>query len=311
MTLSMARPHLRTAVPKMTKGVSTKTIRITASDGWELEADIHTSTEPTVAILISAGTGFPRQFYNSIATYLAARGAIALTYDYRGIGGSAGDDLATSDIEYSDWGRFDAAAALDALEDAAPGLPLTHLCHSVGGHFIGLMANHSKITRHAFVSVGTGFFGGHHLRNIPSELYFWWGLGPYSLLRYGYIKAVGGWQGEPLPPRLFKTWRRWSHRRSYFRPDLARSLAPHQYDKVTAPIRSWIFPDDPIATPSTAADLLECYPAAPHEVILRKPSDVGVTRIGHEGALRKGREVLWAEFWEWLSTSPQTVPAKN
>lgn len=184
----------------MTEGVLTKTIRITASDGWELAADIHSSAEPTVAILISAGTGFPRQFYNSIATYLAARGAIVLTYDYRGIGGSAGDDLAASGIEYSDWGRFDAAAALDALEGAAPGLPLTHLCHSVGGHFIGLMANQSKITRHAFVSVGTGFFGGHHLRNIPSELYFWWGLGSYSLFRYAISNlSAAGRESRCLP----------------------------------------------------------------------------------------------------------------
>lgn len=295
----------------MTKGISPKNIRFTASDGWELEADIYSSPEPKIAILISAGTGFPRQFYQNVAAYLAERGAIVLTYDYRGIGGSAGSDLASSGIEYSDWGRFDATAALDALQATAPGLPLTHLCHSVGGHFIGLMPNQSNISRHAFVSVGTGFFGGHHLRNIPSELYFWWGLGTYSLLRYGYIKAVGGWQGEPLPPKLFKTWRRWSHRRSYFQSDLAATLAPQHYDEVKAPIRSWIFPDDPIATRKTSADLLKCYPFAPHEVIMRKPSEVGVARIGHEGALRKGREVLWAEFWDWLAADPKTIKSTS
>ena len=85
---------------------------------------------------------------------------------------------------------------------------------------------------------------------------------------------------------------------------LATKLAPHHYDEVTAPIRSWIFPDDPIATPSTASDLLKCYPAAPHEVIIRTPSQVGVTRIGHEGALRKGRDALWAEFSDWLMGAP-------
>jgi predicted alpha/beta hydrolase len=288
----------------MTEDITQTTIRFAATDGWELEADIHTSPSPKIAVLISAGTGFPRQFYTGLAMYLARQGAVVLTYDYRGIGGSNGKDLAGSGIDYPDWGRLDAPAALNTLEEAAPGLPLTHLCHSVGGHFVGLMPNQSKITRHAFVSVGTGFFGGHHLRNIPSELYFWWVLGPYLLLRYGYIKPAGGWRGEALPPKLFKTWRRWSQRRSYFQPDLATKLAPHHYDEVTAPIRSWIFPDDPIATPSTASDLLKCYPAAPHEVIIRKPSQVGVTRIGHEGALRKGRDALWAEFSDWLMGAP-------
>lgn len=294
----------------MTEGISSKTLHFAASDGYELEADVYSSPNPNVAILISAGTGFPRHFYRNIANYLAGRGAIVLTYDYRGIGGSVGKDAAFSQIEYSDWGRFDAAAALEALQTAAPDLPLTHLGHSVGGHFIGLMPNHAKITRHAFVSVGTGYLGGHHLRNIPAELYFWWGIGTYSLLRYGYIKAVGGWQGEPLPPKLFRTWRRWSHRRRYFEPDLKTALQPQHYAKVTAPIRSWIFTDDPIATPTSAADLLKCYPAAPHEVVINTPSEVGVARIGHEGAFRKGREILWADIWNWLTSDPQINASK-
>lgn len=290
----------------MTDDVSTRTIHFVTSDGWQLEGDIYEGSNPKIAVLISAGTGFPRRFYHKLASYLAARGAVVLTYDYRGIGGSSAGELAVSDIDYPDWGRFDMPAAVDTLEAAAPDLPITHLAHSVGGHFIGLMDNHKKITRHAFVSIGTGYWGGHHLKNIPAELFFWWGVGTYSLLRYGYIKPVGGWQGEPLPPKLFKTWRRWSHRRGYFQPDFKTKLAPQHYDKVTAPIRSWIFPDDPIATPSAAADLLECYPAAPHDVVMRSPADIGVKRIGHEGAMRKGRDVLWAEFWDWLADGIKT-----
>lgn len=280
-----------------------ETFNFTAPDGWQMEADIFRGAQPQTAILISAGTGFPRQFYQDIAQYLAQKGAVVMTYDYRGIGGSAAEDLATSGIDYPDWGRFDLTAAIDALEAAAPGLPITHLAHSVGGHFIGLAPNHAKIKRHAFLSVGTGYIGGHHLRNRPLEAYFWWGIGAYSLARYGYIANVGGWKGAPLPPTLFRTWRRWSHRRAYFQPDIgkARGMTTQFYDQVTAPIRSWVFPDDPIATQSTAQDLLSCYPSARHEIVLRSPSDIGVKRIGHEGALRRGRERLWSEVWAWLS----------
>ncbi|MEH6741720.1 MAG: alpha/beta hydrolase, partial [Sulfitobacter sp.] len=80
----------------------------------------------------------------------------------------------------------------------------------------------------------------------------------------------------------------------------------HHYDSVTAPIRSWIFPDDPIATPAAAADLLSSYPSAPSEIIMRSASEIGVKRIGHEGAVRKGREALWAEIVEWLKTPNDT-----
>lgn len=282
-----------------------KQISFAASDGWTLAGDIYQGPEPRIAILVSAGTGFPRLFYKDIATYLAQLGAVVMTYDYRGIGGSAADDIATSNIDYPDWGHLDLTAAINALETAAPGLPITHLAHSVGGHFIGLAPNHGKIKRHAFLSVGTGYIGGHHLRNRPMELYFWWGIGAYSLARFGHIANVGGWKGEPLPPKLFRTWRRWSHRRAYFKPDIGKieGMTPQFYDEVTAPIRSWVFPDDPIATPSTAQDLLTCYPAAPHEIVLRSPSEIGAKRIGHEGAMRRGREKLWSEVWNWLSQS--------
>ncbi len=287
----------------MTDAQLSSTIRFAASDGWMLEGDIFQGTRPTVAVLVSAGTGFPRRFYSEMARYLAQQGAIVLTYDYRGIGGSHADDVATSGIDYPDWGRLDMPAAVDTLQIAAPDLPITHIGHSVGGHFIGLMPNHTKIARHAFLSVGTGFWRNHHLKSIPFELLFWWGIGGYSLMRYGFIKPIGGWQGEPLPPKLFKTWRRWSHRRSYFQSEYSSTMAPHHYDKVTAPIRSWVFSDDPIATPAAAKDLLASYPSAPTEIVMRTAAEIGVKRIGHEGAVRKGRERLWAEVFEWLNAA--------
>ena len=284
---------------KADRDIISEPLTFETSDGWALAGDLYCGANPQVAFLISAGTGFPRQFYRHVATYLANQGAVVLTYDNRGIGGSNPGSLKGSPIEYADWGRYDLPAALDTLIARAPNLPVAHLAHSVGGHFIGLVPNHEKIVRHAFVSIGTGYFGGHHKRYLPMEFYFWWGFGTYSLLRHGYINNVGGWKGEPLPPKLFRTWRRWSHRRAYFTPDLAGPMSPHHYDRVTAPIRSWIFTDDPIATPRSAADLLANYPNAPHEIRVRTPKDYGVKRIGHEGAFRPGREALWEEIWDW------------
>ena len=71
---------------------------------------------------------------------------------------------------------------------------------------------------------------------------------------------------------------------------------------MTAPIRSWIFTDDPIATPVTSPDLLSVYPGAPREVVVRAPADYGVARIGHEGAFRQGMEPLWDEMFGWLTS---------
>ena len=69
---------------------------------------------------------------------------------------------------------------------------------------------------------------------------------------------------------------------------------------MTAPIRSWVFTDDPIATPVTSPILLQVYPNAPRVVVVRSPADYSVARIGHEGAFRKGLEPLWDEMFDWL-----------
>ena len=78
---------------------------------------------------------------------------------------------------------------------------------------------------------------------------------------------------------------------------------------MTAPIRSWVFTDDPIATPETAPILLRVYPHAPHEIVVRAPADYGTARIGHEGAFRRGLEPLWDEMFDWLVEPTAAVPS--
>jgi predicted alpha/beta hydrolase len=275
-------------------------LTVSAVDGYPLSVRLYRPATPQMAVMISSGTGFPKGFYDRIARHLAGRGAVVLTYDFRGIAGSRPEDLAALDMDYPDWGRLDMPAALDTLAEAAPGLPLTHVGHSVGGHFMGFMDNHHRIDRHAFVSVGTGYWGRHHRSYNPLELFFWFGFGPISLRRHGYVKGGGLWAGTDLPRGVFQTWKRWCLKPTYFSEELKTTLRPHHFEAVTAPIRSWIFTDDPIATPRTGADLLEVYPNAPHAIIVRSPGDYGLRRIGHEGAFRRGLEPLWDEIADWL-----------
>lgn len=271
-----------------------------AADGYPLSMRLLSPASPTHAVLVSSGTGFPKGFYDRFARWLAGRGAVVLTYDFRGIAGSRPEDLAAMVMDYPDWGRLDMPAALDALIAAAPGLPVAHVGHSVGGHFLGFMPNHARIKRHAFVAVGSGYWGRHHRSYNPLELFFWLGFGPFSLWRHGYIKGEGLWAGTDLPRGVFTTWRRWCLKEPYFLDELPDRLQPHHFIDITAPIRSWIFTDDPIATPTTGPILLRAYPNAPAEVVVRRPSDVQQKRIGHEGAFRRGMEPLWAEIHDWL-----------
>lgn len=278
-----------------------------AADGYPLSMRLISAPEPAVAILVSSGTGFPKGFYDRFARHLAGRGAAVLTYDYRGIAGSRPDDLAAMEMDYPDWGRLDMPAALDALIEAAPGLPVGHVGHSVGGHFLGFMPNQDRIARNAFVSVGVGYWGLHHRSYNPLELFFWHGFGPLSLARHGYVRGGGLWAGTDLPRGVFETWKRWCLNPVYFREELLDRLRPHAFEAVTSPIRSWIFTDDPIANPRTAPLLLGVYPHAPADIVLRSGADYGVRPIGHEGAFRRGMEPLWDEIFDWLAVGGPTA----
>lgn len=272
-----------------------------AADGYPLSMRLISAPQPTHAVLVTSGTGFPKGFYERFARHLAGRGAAVLTHDMRGIGGSRPDDLAAMRMTYEDWGRLDMPAALEALIGEAPGLPVTHVGHSVGGHFAGFMPNHAKIKRHAFVAVGSGYWRKHPLSYNPVELFFWWAYGPFSLARHGYIKGGGMWRGADLPRGVFLPWRKWCHDPRYFGERLLTELQPNHFAEVTAPIRSWIFTDDPIANTRTGPDMLKVYPNAPSELVVRRPADYGVARVGHEGMFRRGMEPVWDEIADWLT----------
>lgn len=275
-------------------------LTFTARDGYGLAGRLTRASGPARgALLLTAGTGFPMGFYQRAADHFARRGAVVLTYDMRGIGGSRPDDLARFDMDYTDWGRLDMPAALDALIAEAPDLPVAHVGHSVGGHFAGFMDNHGLIERHAFVAVGSGYWRKHPLSYNPVELFFWWGYGPYSLARHGYIKSGAIWRGADLPRGVFLPWRRWCHDPAYFGERLWSELKPNHFAEVTAPIRSWIFSDDPIANRRTAPDMMAAYPRAPSDLIVHQPRDFGRTAVGHDGMFRKGMEAFWDEVLDW------------
>ncbi len=275
---------------------------IHAADGYPLSGTWTLPSGPARArALISGATGYPRAFYARFAQDAARRGIACLTFDYRGIAESAPEDLAAMRMDYTDWGRLDLPAAIDALTADGANLPSIHVGHSVGGHMIGFAPNHGALDRHAFVSVGSGYWAKHHASNIPAELFFWWGYGPLSMALTGAVTKWGPWRGESLPRGVFTTWRRWCHNPRYFMDELQDRLQPHWFGEVRAPIRSWVFTDDPIATPSTGEDMLALYANAPRDMVVRAPADYGLQRVGHDGAFRRAATPIWDDVWAWAA----------
>jgi len=282
-------------------------IRFDARDGYSLSGRIIAPDNPRAAVLISSGTGFPKGLYRRFAVAAAERGYACLVYDYRGIAGSAPKQMRGFKADIVDWGRLDYSAALDRAAALVPDGPLLAVGHSVGGHLVGFADNADRIRAHAFITVGTGFWGAHELSYRPSALMFWLLYGPACLALTGHIPAGGIWGGTALPRDVFLQWRQWAAKPDYFGAFLDQ-LSPHDFDAVTAPIRSWTFSDDRLCARRSAEDLLQLYPNAPSEHLRLDPSDIGADRVDHHGAFKKESAAFWPMVFNWFDQVSASSP---
>lgn len=279
---------------------SSENLIIVAEDRVELAALALVPEAPKASILLSSGTGFPKEFYGRLAEAGAARGFAVLLYDYRGIAASSpATGLKGFKADMLDWGRLDMTAAGEQAMALAPGQPFFTLGHSVGGHLIGFSPIGPDAKGHAFLNVGSGYWAGSAWHYRPAALFFWLIYGPACLALKGYIPTGGLWGGTALPSDVFTLWRRWCFQPGYY-GDLLDELMPHWFGEVRAPIRAWGATDDPIANPRTTHDILKLYSAATKENLWIKPADLGQKAIGHQGLMSRRCSAVWDDIYDWF-----------
>jgi predicted alpha/beta hydrolase len=288
------------------------TVTFQALDGHPLVGTLfEPEGEPHSALLVNSGTGIPRRFYARFARYAAGRGFAVLSYDYRGIGGSAPESLRGYEARYRDWGQRDVPGAIGWLSERYPTLPLTVVGHSTGGQQLGLAENVGRIRAAVFVAVSTGYWGGMPAPFKWFTLAFWKVYLPLATRLYGYAPARKiGW-GENLPTGVAREWGAWcmdpaylaayfdegGHRKS---PDGA-PFGPVHFAEAAFPIRAYGFTDDPIATRANVPQMLALFERAEIETQWVSPGSLGVSEIGHLGFFRPSVGApLWDDALDWL-----------
>jgi predicted alpha/beta hydrolase len=274
-------------------------VTIAARDGRALAGLYLEADQARGALVVNGATGFPREFYLKFARYCVQRGFHTLVYDYRGMGASRSGPTAEEPARMSDWGRLDMPGALAWLEARRPGLPLFTLGHSVGGQMIGCMDNQAAARAHVMIATSIGYWRSQRVPFRYQALTFWKVYGPLELRLRGYVPQGTLWRGQALPPNVFLEWRRWCLRPEHFAPELAGESS--QFAAVRAPVLSFSFSDDPIATPKAVTALLALYPNARVERRSATPAEAGVRAIGHHGFFsERHRETLWRPVLDWL-----------
>ena len=267
---------------------------------------------PRAALLLNSGTGIPRRFYARFAQHAAAQGFATLTFDYRGIGGSAPPSLRGYEANYRDWGQRDIPGAIDWLSQQYPDLPLVALGHSTGGQQLGLAPNVERVRAAVFVAVSTGYWRGMPPFYRVLSLGLWRLYVPLASRLYGYAPAKKIQWGENLPVGVAREWGAWCQEPDYMaaffdetgrRPTLdGTPFGSTHFEDACFPIRAYYATDDPIATPANVPPMLNLYRCSTAEARWVTPDDLGVAEIGHLGFFRMGLgEPLWDDALAWCA----------
>jgi len=275
------------------------TLTLTAADGFQLGATRYEAVENRHGSIVVAGaTAVPQGFYRRFADHAAKRGFTVLTFDYRGAGRSRPADLRGFRMDFRDWGRLDLAAAVETM--AAEGGPVHLIGHSYGGHALGLLPNHEKITRAYAFGVGAGWHGWMPPLERLKIHALWHVLLPVLNRVKGYTPMSWLGLGEDLPLDATNSWRRWCGFPRYFFDDPKAPGMADLFATVSTPVAFANAFDDLWALPRSREAFIWAYANAP---VTRFDIDPAPFRgIGHMGYFRAKAEPLWNSALDWLES---------
>jgi predicted alpha/beta hydrolase len=272
-----------------------KEIIIHAADGYGLSALFAESAGKSAGtIVVSSATGVRKEFYINFSQFLVSKGYAVLLYDYRGIGGSAPNHLASLKSYMHEWGTQDMNAVLNYLVNEKKRTDITWIGHSVGAQLIGFLDNRQHIRKVIAINAALG-----HWRYFPFPVKWliwmlWYFVGPLMVKVYGYgtMRKIG-W-GENLPPNILLEWRKWCLSKTYFRGLLLEKLQADKFYHFTTPITSVYISDDFIANDKTVPLMMNFFPNSPQEILKLPVGKYTSAKVGHTGIFRKKfRQSLW------------------
>ncbi len=278
--------------------VTPRELTVRAADGVTLAATAwEPQREPRGGVLINSATGVLRAWYAPFAAFLASRGLLVLTYDYRGIGGSRPRSLVGHPARMRDWGQQDAEAALQWMLARTPRVAVVG--HSFGGQALGLMPSAPRLRAALLVAAQSGWWG--HWRGVRRVgLWALWHLAiPAACATFGFFPGRLLGAAQDLPAGVAREWARWGRLPRYVADDEGGALAGG-YARLACPLRACSFADDGFAPAEAVDGLLELYAAAEREHVHLHPRELG-RPIGHWGFFReRNREPLWLDAAGWL-----------
>jgi predicted alpha/beta hydrolase len=282
-------------------------ITIPAEDGFPLAATIFLPRgEKRNAVLINSAAAVPRKMYRLFASYIASRGCVVVTYDYRGVGGSRPKSLVGFNAKMADWAEKDATSAVAWMRARYKTLPLSYIGHSFGGQALGLLHNNDQIARALLIATPAGYwklFSPPEKYRVYAFMNF---IGKPIAHILGYVPGEIG-PGEDLPKDVFLQWSKWVMSERYYFDDQSLTTLVN-YPNYRRPLTALCIDDDPWGTQAAVELLCSGFQATSPEIVTIKVANTGAKSIGHFGFFRPDhRNTLWKKATDWLVATSDTA----
>ncbi len=282
-------------------------VAIPALDGFQLAASVLTPRRSHAIAVVAGATGVKRSFYAPFAKVLAQRGFEVVTFDYRGVGGSAPKQLRGFHAKMEEWGRLDLEGALLWADAQRAGRRLVVVGHSVGGQMVGFAPSAKRVDAAFFVGAQSGWVGHWPPAQRLVIGALWYGLIPSLSPLLGFFPSGAFGLGEDLPAGVARQWAEWGRDPNYLLA--AGSDVRGLFAAPTFPLVGASIAGDLYAPPAAVAALLGFYQGAKrrHWRIV----DADAPGVGHFTFFRDAGKPLWATVADWLldPTVPLGDPA--
>jgi predicted alpha/beta hydrolase len=279
--------------------MTAETFTLNCADGYPLAANIHQADQAAAAVVIAPALGVPARFYAPYARYLTGRGLSALSFDYRGAGGSADGPVRGRDMRMADWGRLDIEAALAWAKRELRPAKLFLVGHSAGAQLAGLAATSEQLDGMVLVAGSAPHLRHYPLKSWPLLALTWHALGPVlSWRRDDFPARRTGLGSTRVPAGVVAEWSRWARAPDYMF-DTRHGVDTARYRRLAMPLLSYCFADDSYATPAAVNALLAHYSAA--RIERRTVPRPAQGTIGHFGFFREhSADTLWRQSAGWM-----------
>lgn len=282
---------------------------ITARDGFEIAATLYYQEEsriPTPIVIMAPAMGVKRTFYDKFARKIASDGFRVVTFDFRGIGGSAAENIRKDTSTLHNWGLLDMTAVIDWAATAAGGQQVFLIGHSVAGQIFPLAKNRQLVNAACFVASVSAYWKLWRGFDRIKIFLFFHVIIPFLTTTFGYLPGKLFGSSVDLPYGVAREWAKWGKNPQYvlsFRPTVQQN-----FQDISIPLLFLTFTDDKIAPKKPALALQKWYGTNARKHVHISPKDIGVKSVGHFGFFReKMADALWQPTIAWLHGQKEKI----